>query len=507
MRGLSRRRVVPFAAALLLLVTATAMVAGAQRVGAGSVVAAQIDAGRPGRPVPRSFVGLSIEYPSVPAYFGTAARPNTAFIALLRTLGGAQHSAPALRIGGNSADEAWWNPTGLPRPAPLRTDLGPAWVSRVAAVEARTRAPLTLTLDLALQQPGNALAFARAAQGGLPAGTLQALEIGNEPDLYAKRQPTGSGVLGAVRFPSLRHYDQRRYVAQVGRYAAALSTGMARRPKLVVGAFAGTAWHRTVPGMLRGLHGEVQQVSVHAYPLHACQKPPAPTTSVPGLLSDVASAGLAGSVAHAMRLDHAPRGAIRVGEMNSVNCGGLAHVSDTFASALWSADALFNLLHTGVTGANLHTFAGARYAPFSFSQAHGRWQAHVHPLYYGLLLFARAAPTGSRLVRVHAPSSPLKLWATVDAAHTVRLVAINKSLTDAHTVSASVGGRSAPASASVLRAPSAAARGGVSLGGQTIGLDGRLHGRPRTLRVVARAGAYRLTLPPAGAALITIPAR
>jgi hypothetical protein len=58
----------------------------------------------------------------------------------------------------------------------------------------------------------------------------------------------------------------------------------------------------------------------------------------------------------------------------------------------------------------------------------------------------------------------------------------------------------------MLVGPSAGARGGVSLGGQMIGPDGRLHGHPRARRLVARSGVYRLTLPPAGAALITIPA-
>jgi hypothetical protein len=506
----SRRRLAPFVAVALVVATATGMVAGAERVGAGTVVAAQIDEGRLGLPVPRSFVGLSIEYPSVPTYFGTAGQPNAAFVALLQTLGDAQRSAPALRIGGNSADEAWWNPKGLPRPATVRTDLGPAWVAGVAAVEARTHSPLTLSLNLALQRPDNALAFARGAERGLPAGTLQALEIGNEPDFYSRREPTANGTLGPPRFPTLRHYDQHQYLADVGRYAGALSTGLAHPPKLVVGAFAGTAWNKTVPVMLRRLHGRVQQVSVHAYPLHGCHRPPRPSTSVAGLLSDTAAVGMAGGVAHTVRMDHAPRGAVRVGEMNSVNCGGASHVSDTFASALWSTDGLFNLLHTGVSGVNLHTFNGARYAPFSFSQVGRSWQASVRPLYYGLLLFARAAPAGSRLVHVHAsPSgSPLKLWATIDAAHTIRFVAINKSMTDAHTVTASVRGRrpARPASVSMLVGPSAGARGGVSLGGQMIGPDGRLHGRPRARRLVARSGVYRLTLPPAGAALITIPA-
>src|SRR6185503_8983815 len=39
-----------------------------------------VDLTHPGPAIPRSFLGLSIEYQSVPAYFGPGARPNRAFV-------------------------------------------------------------------------------------------------------------------------------------------------------------------------------------------------------------------------------------------------------------------------------------------------------------------------------------------------------------------------------------------------------------------------------------------
>ena len=47
----------------------------------------------------------------------------------------------------------------------------------------------------------------------------------------------------------------------------------------------------------------------------------------------------------------------------------------------------------------------------------------------------------------------------------------------------------------------------MTLAGQTVGADGLLHGRRRVARLSAAGGAYRLRLPAAGAALVTLPAR
>src|ERR671925_1069892 len=81
--------------------------------------------GGPGAKVPRSFAGFSIEYPSVPDYFGRSGSPNRPFIRLLRTLGAAGVGAPTIHIGGESADESWGEPDGLFPPPGGLTDLFP----------------------------------------------------------------------------------------------------------------------------------------------------------------------------------------------------------------------------------------------------------------------------------------------------------------------------------------------------------------------------------------------
>ncbi len=51
--------------------------------------------------------------------------------------------------------------------------------------------------------------------------------------------------------------------------------------------------------------------------------------------------------------------------MNSVTGGGAKGVSNTFASALWALDTLFELAQAGVSGVNVHTFPSAQYALYT----------------------------------------------------------------------------------------------------------------------------------------------
>ena len=78
---------------------------------------------------------------------------------------------------------------------------------------------------------------------------------------------------------------------------------------------------------------------------------------------------------------------------------------------------------------------GSHYELFTVSQdVTGAWQAFVHPEYYGLLMFAQAFPPGARLLPVTAPSGPVKVWATVGADGTTRVVLINQDPSAEHDV-------------------------------------------------------------------------
>jgi hypothetical protein len=225
----------------------------------------------------------------------------------------------------------------------------------------------------------------------------------------------------------------------------------------------------------------------------------------------VAASGPATSLAGAVRVAHARGIPLRVDELNSVSCGGARGVSDTFASALWAVDVLFNMAQTGVDGVNIHTFQKAIYEPFAVSEGAGHWTAEVRPMYYGLLMFARAAPPGSRLLPAsyRAPAS-LRIWATRPPGGSVRVLLINDSRRREATVAVRLPVPARDATGLRLRAPSADARSGVTLGGQSFGATtstGTLTGPASTFALQAVRGRLVVRLPPASATLVTVGGR
>jgi hypothetical protein len=191
---------------------------------------------------------------------------------------------------------------------------------------------------------------------------------------------------------------------------------------------------------------------------------------------------------------------LRIDELNTVSCGADGAVSQTFASALWALDALFELDRVGVDGVQIHTFPGAGYELFATSGGH----AAASPEYYGLLAFAAAAPAGSTLLSTTAALPPaLKLWATRASDGRERIVVINKDPNRAYTVRLRLAGVHGAASVTWLTGSGVEAHGGATWGGQTIApATGRLTGPLATTSVSARQGRYPITVPAGSAALL-----
>ena len=133
----------------------------------------------------------------------------------------------------------------------------------------------------------------------------------------------------------------------------------------------------------------------------------------------------------------------------------------------------------------------------------------MHPLYYGALMFAQAAPAGSRLLRVVSGSQgPLRAWATLAPDRRIRVLLINDSLTSSAQAVTRTPVALGPASVERLRASSAYASSGVTLGGRSFGAataTGVL-APPVAQTVAPHGGTYSVTLPAGSAALVTLPA-
>ena len=300
-------------------------------------------------------------------------------------------------------------------------------------------------------------------------------------------------------------YDFQSYLREVNQIRGAL-------PKLpLAGPATGSlSWLSNLPALLAGEPG-LKQVTYHRYPLNRCVTNPSSPLypTVPHLLSTGASQGLVGGVGRYVTLAHRDGDTFRVDELNAVTCGGQAGVSDTFAAALWTLDTQFWMARTGVDAVDVHIHPEAPANQlFTFQQRDGRWTGSVRPQYYGLLMFAQAAPPGAHLLRLsgHAPGQ-LRTWATLAPDGRIRVVLINDSLTSASTVLVRPPAPAGSAQLERLEAPSAYATGEVSLGGQSFGSEsptGTLAGQRHPPSVRLERGSYRVKLPPASAAMLTI---
>lgn len=76
----------------------------------------------------------------------------------------------------------------------------------------------------------------------------------------------------------------------------------------------------------------------------------------------------------------------RLAETNSCYQGGKPGVSDTFASALWGVDLMYQLASVGGMGINFHGGGYGWYTPIAGTPQNGFL---ARPIYYGMLLFRR----------------------------------------------------------------------------------------------------------------------
>jgi hypothetical protein len=468
------------------------------------VVSVKIERTQIGRPITNGFLGLATEYRGITAYAGSdPSAINPVFVQLIRNL------APdglVFRVGGDSTDWTWWPVSGLRRPLGISFALTPAWMATTRALAQATSAHLILGVNLEADSPRIASAEARALIAGVGRSRIQALEIGNEPELYGalpwNRTRGGRPVIG--RSPG---YGVADWTAEFGAIRRAL-------PSIALAAPAtGNFTWLSSAGPFVGANSEVRDVTFHRYPLNRCNSvrgaPTYPT--VPNLLAPLATNGLLQGAASAVESAHRLGRSFRVDEVSSVTCGGTRGVSNTFASALWAVNAMFHIAASGVDGVNVQSspFPGAPNQLFTFSHRGGQWLGSVGPEYYGLLRFARAAPPGSHLLGVSGGGGAVNTWATLTPTGQINLVAVNSSLVRSATIRVTAPAHSGPAGLELLQAASAYATSGVTLGGQSFGATtatGVLAAPVATPAVLPSHGRYGLTLPAASAAMLTIPA-
>ncbi len=446
--------------------------------------------------IPGSYLGLSTEYWAVAAWARQASVLDRV-ISLLRV---PRDGPLVLRIGGDSADETLWDSEAGEFPEWV-VELTPAWLSELTALVRHTGVRLILDLNQVTAWPAISAQWAGAAETALPRGSLLGFEIGNEPDLYSRRiwNEIVSQTIAAFQLlpDSLSPSDYAKAFVAYAHAVAAVAPGVPLLGPAVAYPAPDIDWIST---LLARPHPGLRTVTAHEYPYSACARPGSshyPT--IARLLAEPATAGMAKALEPSIRLAARAGLPLRLTELNSVTCGGRAGVSDTFATALWAPDALFELLRAGVDAVNVHVRPGTINAAFSLS-SHG---LSANPLLYGLILFARTLGPDPELVPVQVAGSRslrLKAWAVRVRSGTLHMLLINKGGQGVTTALHLPG--LGPASVQRLCASSVGSRFGVTLDGQHLSLTGRWIGSRSVERILPISTTYEVTVPRFSAALV-----
>jgi hypothetical protein len=441
----------------------------------------------PGPPVPRNFLGLSFEVAALPQIASYASEGN--LVTMLRSLG-----VGVLRFGGVTADEqVGWTDEATPRPAWAWRALEPANLRELGSLTGASGWGVLLTLGFGHFEPQAAAREAAVAKAAL-GSSLEAIEIGNEPDSYARH-----GLRAAPWTPE-------QYNEQVDVYRGAieaLAPGIPLAGPDPSGSSAYEKW-----GLSEAIYQRPAMLTGHHYPL-GCAQHPAPTISL--LLSPRIRELEERSLHRYVFIAQETEVPFRLDETNSVSCGGVPGISDTFASALWAVSYVTQAMSMGAAGINLqgNPTNCVGYTPICApnGEAAATGKLEAQPDWYALLL--AKALVGERPLRTivgpaHRPNVVARAFGAADGTTQFVLVDDDPPGSRGAAMRLHVGAGFHGATVLSLTAPSPQALSGVKLGGRPVAANGSWSQPPVLPHAANRNGVITVDLAPSSAALVTV---
>ncbi|MGC2638013.1 MAG: hypothetical protein WA294_12600 [Acidobacteriaceae bacterium] len=455
-----------------------------------------------GNPIAADFTGLSYESAqlSEPEFFSAS---NTELVGFIRRLG----TSGVLRIGGNTSEYCYWAPDMTPQESaavqqqneanviqqavgpdkghkpPPPKKITPEAVRNLRGFIDATGWKLIYGLNMGTELPETAAAEADFVMRTM-GEKLIAFQLCNEPDLFSRNGLRKADYNFAQFAQEWQHFFQ------------------VIRQKVPHAPFAGpdTAFNNEwlVP-FAKQFSGDVAFLSQHYY---AEGPPENPSMTIARLLSpNPRLAAEFQGMAETQSVTHVP---FRLTETNSCYQGGKQGVSDTFASALWGADLMYQLATAGGVGINYHGGGYGWYTPIAGTVADG---FTARPIYYGMLLFQQAGP-GHLIAATldHPDEAPLLNGyglVSEGAEHgTVKAVVFNKHDDRAVKLKIDSGERAMRGRALRLTAPRLDDTQDVTLGRNPVGSGGAWEAQPEE-ELPVQDGTAKIDLPAGSGALIT----
>jgi hypothetical protein len=190
----------------------------------------------------------------------------------------------------------------------------------------------------------------------------------------------------------------------------------------------------------------------------------------------------------------------RLTETNSCYQAGKQGVSNTFASALWGAELMYQLATEGGLGINFHGGGYGWYTPIAGTLKKG---FEARPIYYGMLLFAQAGAGQLVEARLSQPQPEDVVAAfALKTPEGQKAILFNKNPDSSLRVSIDPGQRAQSATVLRLTAPQLDSTSGVTLGGSPVDAHADWSASSRN-SVQGDHGLFTVDLPAASAALVT----
>jgi hypothetical protein len=412
----------------------------------------------------------------------------------LKTLG-----SSVMRIGGNTVDETFWTSSGEKAPSWSIATITPADLTALAKLAKASGWKVILGVNLKHYDSARAADEAKHAAAAL-GSSLQAVEIGNEPNLYSQYSGNTAKYLT----------DFHAYVSAITKAAP----GVRIEGSDDSGSPTGPFQNAFVAMQSALAKPDIVELTSHYYPLSDCSSSSDPT------IAELLGTSVRNSeTSHA---DDAATQAAKLGvpyvfdEGNSVVCEGMPGVSDVYASALWAIDAQLDFAHEGASGYYMHgtvlqcdtgkplfMYYTPLCAPTAADASKGTLAAQ--PEYYGLAAI-HLVGTGGFLTLSNPVSATVRAYAVKHANGTMTVVlddVQDPASNGPTTVQLNLGKSFHSASRVNLTASSLTAKTGIKLGGKTVQPDGTLPA-PAATSVSVNGSTLTVSVAAGSVALITL---
>ena len=384
------------------------------------------------------FVGFSFEKSDLVARGLSSGNANT--INMFKALG-----SSVIRIGGSSADSVNWVPGSRRTGGQLgKADLD-SFANFVPLTGWRVIYGIGL-LNRSATNPAQVAAAAEEAQYAIDkmGNFISAFTLGNEPD----DTTYGSGSNFIAQWLAFKNV----IVNQVGdrAFAGPDTTG------------SGNATRYAAPFLNSVGSRNITLLTHHFYQLGA-ERTNDPSTDIKTLLTfttntDVYSRKLFTNLGILKQAADSAGLKFRITEANTAINGGELDVSDTYASALWSLDLMFQSAQGGASGVNFHGGV-ATYAPFSFGNS---GLISVQPLYYGMLFFTMLGTGPVLSSSIDAGSNNISIYA-INTTSGYSVLFVNKEVSQSFEVTLNLPAAVSSATSIYMRAAGLTSKTGVTI--------------------------------------------